>query len=436
MRSVFSGKIALQGHIGRQSSMKKRFVILIVAALAACFALIGCGSETEFLDRESAVKVVFKLEGGEYQNSPADLVYYYAFKKGTTNLIKDPAAEKETDKFNSSTVKRDDYYLDGWYRTRVEIEDGTTEDGKPKYKVEYDNKWDFKTDRVDDDGVQLYACWVKLIHYTYGVYYINENGEEVMLGSKRYIVDAGDKFNDRLDYASKREGWSPTGYFQDPECTIPWDEDFVHPGGDVNTEIKVYVGYEEGEFVEVSTASELVANRWRDIKLTNDIDMSTLTEDEKKKFAGSFFGYGRIFDGNGYAVKNLDMTYSVGRDDLLDGFDIDESGNFILGISLFGVSSGAKVRNVRFENVSVNVDLGGGAGYIQRVILAPLFLKAENATLTNVHFDGTYTVSDKISQDFIENKFDVVTDSDKYGCYKNTDSVFENVEVIFSKTSA
>ncbi len=397
--------------------MKKHFVILIAAALAASLSLAGCSSDEISFDRENAVKVVFNFEGGEYQNSSEPLVYYYAFKPGTENLIKDPAAENAADKFNSSDVKRADHYLDGWYRSKTVQDDG---------KIVYDGKWNFKTDKVDSDGVELYARWIKIIHYTYGVYYVNEEGEDVLLGTYP-DNEQGDKFNDFIGFAKKRPGWTPVGYFQDRECTVPWDFEFGHPGGETNTEVKVYVKYTKGEFVEVRTAQELVNNRYKDIKLMNDIDMSTLTDDELQRFEGSFGGYGAILDGNGFKIKNLRMTYPVGREDLLDGYDIDESGNFILGISLFGISTGATVQNVKFENVSIDIDIG--VSYIQRIIVAPFFLKAERVNMKDVSFDGTCTVT-RLPSGFDESDFETVTDAAKNGCFKCDDaSTFENVQI-------
>lgn len=414
--------------------MKKRYAILIAAALAASFSLAGCGGDETFLDKDKAVKVVFNLEGGQYQNSHEPIIYYYGFKAGTENKIKNPAADRETDKFNGSTVSLADHYLDGWYRNRVQVDDGVDDKGDPKYRIEYTDKWDFDADRVDDDGIELYARWIKLIHYTYGVYYINDDGNEVLLGDYP-DNEPGDKFDDFIGYAKKRPGWTPVGYFSDPECTVPWDPEFGHPGGDTNTEVKVYVKYTKGEFVEVRTAAELLANKFKDIKLMNDIDMSELDEEQKKKFAGSFSGYSRILDGNGFAIKNLDMTYKMGRDDMLDGYDIDESGNYILGISLFGISSGATIKNVKFENVTVDINVT--VDFVQRIIVAPLFMKAERATVRDVTFSGTYSVShipDKITS---SDNFEVVTDASKNGCFKvDSESAFENVHVTFTEATS
>lgn len=401
--------------------MKRRLLILIMVALSACFSLVGCGSDEDFLDRDSAVKVVFNLEGGKYQNSPAPIVYYYGFKKGTENLIKNPAAEdtkdEKADKFNNSEITREDHYLDGWYRTKTEVADG---------RFDYSDKWDFKTDRVTDDGVELYAKWIKNIHYTYGVYYINEDGEEKSLGS--YEVDAGDKFVDYLELAEKRPGRYTPKRYRDEDGN-DWDFDFTHPGGDNNTEIKIYVDYDRGQFVEVRTAAELVANVNQDIKLMNDIDMSDLLTEEQKAngeimtFSG-FTDYDKIFFGNGFTIKNFKLEYKQGRYDLMDDDDI---GRFVLGISLFGGmvgAEGAEVKDVKFENVTIDVD--ASSDWVRSIIVAPICVKAAGSSFTNVSFSGTYTFTRMPSGVKAEN-FKVITDRAYY--FKDGDSTFENVIV-------
>lgn len=380
-----------------------------------CFALIGCGSAEDFLDKETAVKVVFNFEGGKYQNSTAPLVYYYAFKPGTANLIKNPAAEDEADKFNSSKVTREDHYFDGWFRTKIEVAEGV---------FEYENEWDFKKDRVTDEGVTLYAKWERLIHYTYGVYYINDAGEEVRLGNP-YKVNEGDKFDDYLKHASRRPGYTAVG-FVDADGN-PWDPDFTHPGGEVSTEIKVYVLFERGEFVEVRTAAELVRNYSRDIRLMNDIDMSDLLTEEEKaagKIAefGGFFDYTKILDGNGYTISNFKLTYNQTRDDLIR-YD-DDLEDFTLGISLFGRTNGAEVRNVNFENVTVEVDANNDS--IRHIILAPLCVKATNSKFTNVTLNATFTLT-RLPKGFNQDNMIVVVDKGYH--FKDAASTFENVKL-------
>lgn len=398
--------------------MKKRLLILIMAAVAACVLLVGCGSEGDFLDRDSAVKVVFNLEGGKYQNSPAPIVYYYGFKKGTENLIKNPAAEdtkdEKADKFNNSSVKRDEYYFDGWYRTK---EEAASEDATP---------WDFKKDRVTDSGVVLYAKWVRIIRYTYGVYYIDDDGVERKIG--QYDVNEGDKFDDYLNLKNQRPGsYTPIGY-KDADGN-DWDENFTHPGGDVNTEIKIYVEYTKGKFVEVSTAADLVryASASRDIRLTADIDMNDLLTDEQKEngdvyeFDG-FIDFANIFDGNGHTIKNFKLTYSQELGNLRNDEEYD--GNRVLAISLFGATEGAEVKDVTFENVTIDVDVSFSR--IDRVIVAPITTKSLESSFTNVSFSGTYAFT-KMPESIGEDNFIVVDDRAYF--YKDEESTFTNVVI-------
>ncbi len=380
---------------------RKGFLLLLITILSMCSLLVGCGSEAVYLDKSKAVRVVYELEGGMYKNSAKHVTHYYGFEKGTgeTHFIKDIAAEKESDRLDpKATVTRAEYTLDGWYRTR-------TEEGG---RVVYSDKWDFKTDKVGDDGVKLYAKWNRIIRFTFSVYYKDENEEEVYLG--RYNVDEGEAFSDYLRYAGTRIGYTPVG-FTDAEGNPIKENDasFVHPGGKVSTDIKVYVLYERGEFVRVSTAEQLNANKSRDIKLDADIDFNG------EEFSG-FYNYGKILDGKGedgviHTIKNFKLTYRDDNDSLSDYED--DIGRFVLGISLFGAANNAVIRNVKFENVIIDINTRNSM--IRTIIVAPLCITARGCTFENVSFGGTYKVT-QLPKNFTADNIIVVKDKVGYKC--------------------
>lgn len=396
--------------------MKRLSTLFLIAMLLALpvFAA-GCSSTEIEFDRDNSVRVEFVLEGGTYKNSPANIVYYYKFERGTRNKIKNPAAEKESDRFGKATVVRDEFELDGWYMTRND------DDGY----VTYSEPWDFDRDKVDQKGVTLYAKWNPLIHYTYRLYR-QDTGTSI---GTAYEVNAGDKFKDYKAYATSVAGFTFVGFYD--EDGEPWDPDFTHPGGETDTEIKVFVKLERGVFREVSTKEELLNQisinnnagqtaAHRDIKLTADIDL------EGEEFDG-FRNFKRMLIGNGHTISNFKLNYPNTNANLSYDpiFDIDGG---TLQISLFGMCDNAVVRDVTFDNVSIEIN---NRSYLtKKIVVAPLAVKSTNSTFENVNVKATYTVAeDGLPDGIAEDMSNLVTVTDKGYFYKDDASTFDNVIV-------
>ncbi len=106
----------------------------------------------------------------------------------------------------------------------------------------------------------------------------------------------------------------------------------------------------------VSSLEELIAVRENlDAKyiLMNDIDLSSVDNwqsigDEKAPFTG-------VFNGNGYAIKNL--TVSV-EPDAVNDFDIDND-----NLGLFGYAKDAIIANVNVADMDISVDFPYSDGY-------------------------------------------------------------------------
>ena len=370
----------------------KKSIILILCVLSALLFATGCSANTEY-DFTGMVKVTFYLEGGEYRNCEGVVNYYYDFKPGESKRIKNPAAEKNVStidgKFVDSDVKRDGFVLEGWYRSKTET-DGA---------VAYEGKWNFETDTVTSEGVELYAKWDPYIKYTYDICALDESGAPVtdadgnylVLGS--YIVKEGDGFaGDLLGYKDKRAGYTAVkgedgGWFYNADGT-PWDEEFKHPGGEKSTAVPVFVHYMKGSFEFVYTKEELLSYckraPWNNafnpigINLRADIDLGG------EEFAG-FPNFAGIFDGNGYKICNFKLKYGNQKTDLKTDYDLDAENNQ-LHISLFGGLRSADIKNVTFENVQIKV----AAPYAgtKLVFVSPFCLKARDSKVENVKITG------------------------------------------------
>lgn len=385
--------------------MKKRYFVIFLLLLSIAFCLSACDDTNHY---DGQAKVTFDLVGGEYKNCTLPVVHYYKLQEGETCKIKELAELSRGDLIRSG------YELDGWYKTLNK--DGT-----------YADKWSFESDTIDSNGVTLYAKWKKPYKYTYQFCYNDEIfNDEVILGS--FTVDEGETCQLALadiQFANARDGYTMVDY-RDKDGNL-WDESFVHPGGEGDLAVKVYVDYVKGDYAVVKEAGDFVAGK--DIYLARDIDM------KGRKFSLSFFTKGK-FEGNNHTISNFEIDYTTNRNDLVS---FDNSDNNIV-IGLFGLLNEATIRNVTFENVKVDVNTS--FGQINNIYVAPLSGSIIKSTIDNVkviNFDCTYSrLPSSFYQDgdrskpLVEGKLNIVDDKLSYA---DSESTITNCKVT-AKTNA
>ena len=335
---------------------KKAIVCLVLCLVCLLAALTGCSdSDRNFDDK---VKVIYHLEGGIYQNCEQPVIQYYDFDEDTSNLIVDPSS------LSGQAITRVGYTLEGWYTQKTGEGDN----------VSYEGKWDFENDKVTSSGITLYARWKKNIIYTYEVCYRDENDQSIhSLGS--YEVNEGDTFNDYYAsyFGNKRYGYTVLdGLYT--ESDEPWDNSFTHPGGEVDTAVRVFLHYIEGDFVIVDSPRKLLTNKNANLYLTCDIDF------EGEAFSG-FGDYKGIIKGNGFTIKNFTLSYDNSKNGLITDADLSTEGG-ILCISLFHSLKGATVTDLNVSDFTIDIK----AGYpgTKLILIAPIAMKMENSTLTNI----------------------------------------------------
>lgn len=364
--------------------MKQKVFVAVLIIVALTALLVGCNSST---NHDGKTKIVYELEGGSYMNCEFPIVQYYDFEEGSSNLIYSPQTLSRKD------VERAGYSFTGWYRTKTQSGDSVT----------YSDEWNFDTDKVTTEGITLYAGWETLVKFTYRVCYVDTDGNVGELGS--YTVKAGDEFNDRKDFASKRKGdytayvfkengVQNVGYYLDKDMTQPV-AGYKHPGGDVDTAIDVYVKYLDGKWEIVRTASELTLAKSKNIYLDADIDMGgkSLT----------FGMYSKRFEGNNHTISNFTLPYNASKADLKA--DIFGNGNTSVYVSLFDKLDGATVKNVNFSNVKVAIN--EGMSTITNIYLAPFAVNVTGSTVENVSVSVEYTVVKFPSETFDSGDFTI-----------------------------
>lgn len=356
--------------------MKLRKVIVFGLLLFALVSLSSCRNEDKYSGK---TEVIFELEGGTYQNCTAPVKYYYDLNEG--KFIVEPS------NITDSKVERSGYELMGWYKTKKI--DGT--------EVTYEDEWNFTEDEISEEGVTLYAYWKKVYKYTFNVCYYDENNELQTLGS--YSVKANDKFSDYLNYANKRLGYTPLGFYNEEGNEIT---NLTHPGGNQDLAINVFVKYIKGTYKIVKNASELKAAKNQNIYLMADIDMNGETL--------NFGDYKSSFIGNGYTISNFTVNYTASRDSLVE--DFTDSNKKSLCISLFGNTDGAHIENVTFKDAKVVVTTTLSTTF--RIYVAPLSMSTKNSSFENVSFIGTYDYTRLPSNFNVEENLIFITDQAYY----------------------
>lgn len=322
---------------------KKQWIVLALLVVTLALMLSGCGGEGQ--DLEGKYVAVFDLNGGKLdtRTSVVDTKINYAYEPDS--LILDPT--ENADKKLGYTVSRAGYIFTGWYTDA---------------ECRAEQKWDFATGKITTEKLTLYAGWQKKIVYTYSVCYMN--GED-LVKQGTYAVEAGAVFEDYLKYANKRNGYTPFGYYADAACTIPWDFATVHPGGDVDKDVPVYVSYIQGDWKIVDSYAKLKSSLGKgNIYLTADIDCGGEELD-----LGSFSA---VFEGNGHTVTNFTVPQS-------------ESSLFPACAIFQMLGEGAKVQNVSFTNATYRMF---GLDKAKKIKLAALALDAKNCTVSNVSVAG------------------------------------------------
>lgn len=311
-------------------------------------------------------KAVFYLEGGYCQNSKDRVSYLYSFDGTKTETkIVDPNALESEDK---NRITKSNHHIEGWYRTKTTNPDGT---------VTYSDKWDFENDKMTIEGVVLYAKWEINRVYSYELYYKDSEGKDVFLDS--YEVSEGETFYEKSMKNRTVEGYTSLGYLD--EFGNPWDEDFAHPGGDSDLAVKIYLNLIEGEFTVVSTRRQLTSalSKNENIYLLNDIDFEGR--------AICFDEYTGLFEGNNFKLYNFEVNYDSSKGGLKGSLDDLEGSMDHLYISLFFELKDAIIRNVTFDEFTIDVNTS--FSLVKYLIIAPLAISATNVQLENVVLNGS-----------------------------------------------
>lgn len=327
----------------------RKFASLLLLSLFSIFLLTSC---KQGMTHDGYLCVTFHLEGALYQQSE-EVRYYYPPDEDGKSLIVEPNDLIQ----DAYKISKEGYYLEGWY---------LSDEFKPE------EKWDFATDKLTTDGLDLYANWKLEAIYKF---VLKSSVDDSILGE--YTVDEGGYFDDYSHFAINN---APKGYtfvdYRDEDGNVI-DDTFVHPGGDTDTSIDIYAYYIEGEYTVVKSFSNLrdAIDNKTNIYLYNDIDCKGSTLD-----FGDFTN--RIFIGNGHTISNFSYEVNLNPNQLE---------NDTTYISLFDDISNSTIKDVMFSDCDIE---GRTTSNIQ-IYVVPFALKITDSTLENIAL--TYSLSIRAS---------------------------------------
>ena len=323
--------------------MKKKYLILFALAVVTLTLLLsGCGSNVDNL--EGKYVATFELNGGKLNIGTTEVSSKINYAYDPDSYILDPAT------YGNYQISRPGYIFTGWYKTA---------------ECNENEKWDFTTQKITSEKLTLYAGWEKEIVYSFTVCYA-DGDNLVTLGT--YKVSEGAAFEDYRKYAEERDGFTPFGYYADAGYTTPWNFAEKHPGGETDTDIKVYVDYLEGDWIIVNNYSELKSAIGKgNIYLNADIDC----EGKELFFKGDFKF---TLEGNGHTVSN---------------FTVNKFGTSMNpAVAIFNnLTDTAVIKDVNFKDVIFKFS-DVSAGNVRDRKVAALAVNAGNCTVTNVTVSG------------------------------------------------
>ncbi len=360
----------------RNRKIKKIAVLGLLLALCiagVAFAATKCSKDTSpykgYSEAGYSFSVKYDANGGTFTTNTDTLIDTYNINDLPANedgqkvasLLDPNSSARGNQAYLAAKVG---YYLAGWYQVRTEIKD---EDGNVTGYI-YSGKCDFENAKlyIDPDKnynpekpvVTLYAAWVPSL--TYEFYSVDGEGNTVLIGTKdmnpigsseitvpAYNPETGVVDINDFPYLQNN---TYSEIYTDKECTEKiTDATIAHTGSYddstatvANPTMKIYCKLLDGIHVRVDSADKLIANANLNGVYTLEGDLDFSGKRWPEVFSeGSFSG--KII-GNGYSIKNVTL---------------EQSNNSVTSFGLFGqISEGAVIKNVTFDNITVNVKAG------------------------------------------------------------------------------
>ena len=350
--------------------MKKKWLLSIMLAALMVLALGACHAPLSLADVEKQNRdkwhVTYDLQGGMFSSQAGiDISHYYPKKDGGTYIL-----EPNADNFGVLEIAYPGYFLEGWYKTS---------------ECNPADRWKFDKDKITGDTT-LYAHWLQ--NYEFRFMAKNADGQWEPVSSRS--VSKGGRLNETNK--PTREGYTMLDWYEDEACTILWDTDTRHSGEVVNGTneasrgVNVYTTWLEGDWAVVKTAIDFTSavSSNRNIYLYNDIEFGEPSIITKSNWSAFEAEYDKTIEGNGFAVKDVVMVFP-------DSAAVNEQGRRAYCALFKTLKSGAKLKNVSFENIALGIEPDGLSWDKWAALLA---CKIEaGVTFEGVSLSGTVSIT-------------------------------------------
>ncbi len=349
--------------------MKMKHKIFILAAALLMLALFagGCAAEPSPYEKNDAngatISVRYDANGGFFTTNTSVIVDAYdpsALPQSGGNYIIALLQPDDDARGNDAFLPiNNGYFLAGWYAQRNEITDA---DGNVSYT--YGKKWDFAKDRleVSVDGsyssgepvLTLYAAWVPLFKIEFC-----QMGTGELLNTITFDPTMGAEFqvpdwNAETGTMEMHKFPTVNGCtFQsaslDPEGLQRVTGTVVHTGSvdaatgtGMNTTMKLYVDYTQGEWYRIYTAEQFLENA----SVTGSYEICADLDFDGKIWPTALMhgNYSGTIRGNGHVIKNVSLV---------------QTNNSKTNAGLFGVlTDTAVISDLLLQNVSFTIKAG------------------------------------------------------------------------------
>ncbi len=335
-----------------------RSIILTVVVILTALVISGCADNRtpyEINNNDGyTVSVKFDANGGIFTTNTSVIVdSFNPDDVSEIALLSPDDAKRGNDAF---AAINNGHFLAGWYKERIEEEDGS---------YTYSEKWDFETDRVkidpsadynaDEPVLTLYAAWIPLFNIEFyniddsalnGTYSFDPNTvTEISVPALNEETGAVDMFN-----FPERSGYTFESVYYDEAAAKKVDTaTLIHPGAvdyekgtATDTSLKLYVEWKEGEWYHIYNVDQFLDNA----SVKGNYEIHADLDFADKNWPTSFM-YGKfsgVINGNGYTMKNIEL---------------EQTNNSKENAGLFGcLTETAKINNVKFENVTFTMKAG------------------------------------------------------------------------------
>ncbi len=353
--------------------MRNKLKLILLPCLLFVVALLAtsCSDSSPFEDYDKAgytVSVKYDANGGVFTTNTTTIIDTYNLGSYTANsegmkeltLFAPDAAERGNQAY---TATKKDHYLVGWYAKRTETTDA---EGKPAYT--YSDPWDFHTDKLFLDANKtysskdvvktLYAAWIPTFTYDYEFYVFDDAGVPQHVGTTGINPLANTTITLPCDNEETGRVMSPNSfpviegktydkiYLDADKTTELTAATLTHPGK-LNKEtvtvenrvMKIYCTVTDGVYYNITRPEQLTKNPNLNAVYTLENDLDFTGKYWPALFTSNTF-HGKVI-GNGHTIRNITIT---------------QNNNANMTFGLFGkLSESAEIRDVTFDNITVNI---------------------------------------------------------------------------------